>query len=259
MDAIVTAGGIPQPEDPLYEYTQGESKALLDIAGKPMVQWVLDALSDAERIQNVVVIGLEANSGVTCTKPLTFIPNQGGMLANIRAGIDKTVEINPQADHVLIVSSDIPAVTSEMIDWTIDTTMETQDDLYYGVITREVMEKRYPGSKRSYIKLKDTDICGGDMNVVRASIAHGRDDLWNGLIEQRKNALKQASIIGFDTLFLILLRRLTLEAAVPRVCKKLGLSGRAIVCPYAEVGMDVDKPYQLELIRKDMEQRVRAG
>jgi NDP-sugar pyrophosphorylase family protein len=44
MDAIVIAGGIPEPGDPLYEYTQGQPKALLDIAGKPMVQWVLDAL-----------------------------------------------------------------------------------------------------------------------------------------------------------------------------------------------------------------------
>ena len=44
MDAIVIAGGIPQPEDPLYTYSHGDSKALIDVAGKPMVQWVLDAL-----------------------------------------------------------------------------------------------------------------------------------------------------------------------------------------------------------------------
>jgi hypothetical protein len=34
MDAIITAGGIPQPDDPLYEYTQGSHKALLDIASQ---------------------------------------------------------------------------------------------------------------------------------------------------------------------------------------------------------------------------------
>ena len=44
MDAIVIAGGIPQPQDPLYTYSHGDSKALIDIAGKPMVQWVLDVL-----------------------------------------------------------------------------------------------------------------------------------------------------------------------------------------------------------------------
>lgn len=50
MDAIVIAGGIPRPEDPLYAYSHGDSKALIDVAGKPMIQWVLDALGDAKKI-----------------------------------------------------------------------------------------------------------------------------------------------------------------------------------------------------------------
>ena len=54
MDAIVTAGGIPLPEEPLYPATQGESKALVDVAGKPMIQWVFEAASRAE---NAVVAG----------------------------------------------------------------------------------------------------------------------------------------------------------------------------------------------------------
>ena len=43
MDAIILAGGIPLPEDPLYSYSKGDAKALIDVAGKPMIQWVLDA------------------------------------------------------------------------------------------------------------------------------------------------------------------------------------------------------------------------
>jgi NDP-sugar pyrophosphorylase family protein len=66
MDAILTAGGIPLPEDPLYTYTNGDSKALVDVAGKPMIQWVLDALSDAKLVDNVIIIGLSPKSGVTC-------------------------------------------------------------------------------------------------------------------------------------------------------------------------------------------------
>jgi hypothetical protein len=36
------------------------------------------------------------------------------------------------------------------------------------------------------------------------------------------------------------------------VSKRLGLRGRAVVCPYAEIGMDVDKPFQLEIMRADL-------
>src|SRR5689334_827411 len=115
MDAIVIAGGIPRPEDPLYTYSNGNSKALIDVAGKPMVQWVLDALSGAKRVDNVIVVGLSAKSPLTCAKPIYYVSNQGRMLANIIAGVDKALELNKKTQYVLIVSSDIPALKSEMV------------------------------------------------------------------------------------------------------------------------------------------------
>jgi GTP:adenosylcobinamide-phosphate guanylyltransferase len=253
MDAVITAGGIPLPEEPLYEQANGDSKALIDIAGKPMVQWVLDALSQAETIENVVVVGLSSKSGVTCTKPLTFLSNQGKMLANIQAGAHKVSELNPEAEHFLIVSSDIPAISGEMVDWVVNTAMETDDDVYYNVIRREDMEKRFPTSKRTYTRLKDVQICGGDMNVARISLVDEESDFWEKVINTRKSPLAQAALIGFDTLLLVLFRRLTLEQVALRVMRRLDLTGRAILCPYPEVGMDIDKPHQLELLRKDLE------
>ena len=253
MDAVITAGGIPDPEDPLYEYTQGESKALLEIAGKPMVQWVLDAVCESEKIDQIVMVGLEPDCGVACDKPITYIPNQGGMLDNVRTSIDKVVELNPDSELVMLVSSDIPALTTQMVDWVVDTVLETEDDFYYNLITREVMEERFPGANRSFVKLKDVQVCGGDLNVARVAAAHGNDDLWNRLISARKNVFKQAALFGFSTLILMLTRRISLEDAVPRVEKQLGIRGRAILCPYAELAMDVDKPHQLEILRSDLE------
>ena len=255
MNAIVTAGGIPQPGEPLYEVTQGGPKALLNVAGKPMVQWVLDALSGAINIERVVLVSLPDDSGLTCTKLVAYVPNQGGMLQNIRAGIEKVLEVDPQAKHILAVSSDIPAVTSEMVDWMVKTTMETDHDIYYSVIPKEVMDKRFPGSKRSFTHLKDMDLCGGDMNVVRAKTVAANEELWEKIIASRKNVFKQAALLGYDNLFLLLSRQITIDNAVQRVTKRMDITGRVIVCPYAEVGMDVDKPHQLEMVRADLAKR----
>ena len=252
MDAIVTAGGIPQPEDPLYTYSNGDSKALIDLAGKPMVQWVLDALSDAKLVDNVIVIGLSSKSGVTCKKPLHFISNQGRMLANIVAGVSKSLELNKKNKYVLIVSSDIPALKSEMVDWLIETSMETQDDLYYGVCPKEVMEARFPGSRRTYTPLKDMQVCGADINISHVRNATEHLDMWEQLIGNRKSPFKQAGIIGLGTLLALFLRRLTLEDAVRRVSERIGIKGRAIVWSHAEPCMDVDKPHQLELLREEL-------
>ena len=255
MDAIVTAGGIPKPDEPLYPYTQGGSKALLDVAGKPMVQWCLDALSGAKDIEHVVVMGLDESSGLSCKKPITYLPNQGDMLENILGGIQKVLEINPQAHHALVVSSDIPGITPDMVDWVIEVCMQTDDDVYYNVIERKVMEKRYPDSRRTWTRLKDVEVCGGDMNVIRTMTVKEQRKTWERIIESRKSPAKQAALIGFDTLLLFLLHAISLEDAVQKVCKRLKLKGRVVRCPYAEVGMDVDKPHQLEMMRLDLAKR----
>jgi GTP:adenosylcobinamide-phosphate guanylyltransferase len=253
MDAIVTAGGIPLPEEPLYPATLGQSKALVDVAGKPMVQWVLDALSAARTVDNVIIVGLTDKMGLECTKKMYFVSNQGKMVENMQAGGRKVKEINPKARHVLLVSSDIPGITGEMVDWLVNTDMQTDLDVYYHVIQREVMEKRYPGCKRTWTRLKGMEICGGDMNVARLKLLLGEDtDIWHKITDARKSPLKQAALVGFDTAFLLLTGRLTLEKAETNVMKRLNLTGKAIVCPYAEVGMDVDKLFQLELMRADM-------
>ena len=252
MDAIVTAGGIPQPEDPLYSYSHGDAKALIDIAGKPMIQWVPDALSDAKLVDNVIVIGLSPKSGVTCKKPLHFLSNQGRMLANIVAGVHKSLELNKKNQYVLIASSDIPALKPEMVDWLIETCLETKDDLYYGICPKEIMEARFPGSRRTYTRLKGMALCGADMHVSHVRMATDHLDMWEQLIGNRKSPLRQASIIGLGTFFRVLTRSITLDELVDTVCKRIGIKGRAIQYPFAEPCMDVDKPHQLELLREDL-------
>jgi GTP:adenosylcobinamide-phosphate guanylyltransferase len=259
MDAIVIAGGIPQPDDPLYPYTQDLPKAMVDICGKPMVQWVLDAIEKAETIDQVVVVGLSSESSLKSTKIKEYADNHGSILLNIRAGVERVQQFHPQARHVAIVSADIPAVLPEQINWVVDTAMQSDEDVYYNVIERSVMEQRFSGSKRSYTRLKDFEVCGGDLNIVRTQAVTGEDALWDRIIAARKNVFKQAALIGYDTLFLLLLRQITLEEAVAKVTKRIHLTGRALLCPYAEVGMDVDKPFQLEIMRAELSKRAQSG
>ena len=252
MDAIVTAGGIPQAGDPLYVYSNGDSKALIDVAGKPMVQWVLDALGDSKKVDNVIVIGLTSKSGLTCKKPLHYISNQGRMLANIVAGVKKSIELNRKNEYVLLVSSDIPAIKGEMVDWLVKTAMETRDDIYYGVCPQDVMEARYPTSHRTYTKLKDAQVCGADVNIIHVNQVTEHLETWEALIGNRKSPLRSAAVIGWDTLFQLFTRQLTVQGMVERASERIGVKGRAILWSQAEPCMDVDKPHQLEIMREDL-------
>ena len=138
--------------------------------------------------------------------------------------------------------------------------MQTDLDVYYHVIQREVMEKRYPECKRTWTHLKGMEICGGDMNVGRLSLLLSDDtEIWHKITDARKSPMKQAALVGFDTAFLLLTGQLTLEKAETNIMKRLDITGKAIVCPYAEIGMDVDKMFQLEIMREDLEKQVRKA
>jgi CTP:molybdopterin cytidylyltransferase MocA len=251
LDAIILAGG-GSHDDPLMELTQGKLKSMLPIAGKPMVQWVLDALNGAPSIDTVVLIGIENVTQLTCHKKLIPLPDAGSLLENIQRGAEFLEKLHPKETHVLSLSADIPAITSEIVEALVKIYSESRYDIYYGVVDRAIMEKRYPGSKRTYIKVRDTEICGGDVNSFSKKAALAPNALWKTIITLRKNPLKQTAMIGWDTLFLLLLRRLTLDQAAERVCHKLGITGRAVQVPFAEVGMDVDKPFQFEMVQNDL-------
>ncbi len=253
MDAIVLAGGTPRSEDLLFPFTKGAPKAMLEICGKPMIQRVLDALSNSASVDNVIIVGLSQDSRIYCSKKMYFVPDRGGLIENLNAGAKKVAEIDKQATQALFVSSDIPAVTGEMVDWIVNAALGENKDIFYNVISREVMEKRFPHSCRTYTKFKDINLCGGDLHVFSLCILLEEDNgIRKKLAAARKSPIKQAALIGFDTLFLYLIGQLTLNKAEKNISKHLKVSGKAIVCPYAEAGMDVDKPCHLEILTADL-------
>lgn len=249
MIALITAGGQSRPGEPLYELIQDKKKALLEIAGKPMIQWVLDALSGTSHIERVIVIGLPPETALACAHPLTVLPDYGDMLENIRAGAREALRVNPGATHALLISSDVPGIRTEMIDWLIDHSQDKSQDIYYTVVERAIIEAQFPGSKRTYVHLKDVQVCGGDAHCIRLQAAVSESDFWKQIIAARKNPLRQAALIGYDTLLLLLLRQLSLKGAITRICTRMGIQGKPLLSPFAEIGMDVDKPFQFEIMR----------
>jgi len=256
LDAVITAGGIPQPDEPLYPLTQGKNKALLPIGGRPMVQWIVDALTGADCIRSLVIVGLSPEDAhLVSAKPISFVPNQGSMIGNAVGGVKDVLARDPAATHALLVSSDIPTITPAIVTWAVETGLAGDQDICYSIVPAEVMERRFPGSRRSFFRLKEGRFTGSDMNLFRTSMVNNIHPGWRAIVDARKNVLKQASLIGFDTLLLFALGQLTIARAVRAAQRGLGMRGRAVISPHAEMGMDVDKPHQFELVQRDLEAR----
>jgi len=255
MDVIIVAGGSMGPEDPLYTVTSVPNKVLWPIAGKPMIQFVVDALAGAPEVEQFVVVGLSPEEGPDLGVPVVYTPSRDSIFDNVVAGFEKLWEVKPGPRLVILSTADIPLLTSEMVDWLIKTCTGTDHDVYYTVVERSVMEKRFPESGRTFVPLRDGAFCGGDIFVARTDLVQSNQELFDRLMVARKSFWKQVRLIGLGFLIQFALRRLTVADAERRVSKALKVRGRAVITPFAEMGMDVDKPHQLEIVRAELERR----
>lgn len=122
IDAIVLAGTHQNPK----RLIGGRNKALLEVGGKVLVLYVIDALLAAENIGQIFVVGpakelLEVLAGYSSR--VRVIDQRGKMLTNCWAGIEASEDCHRhetvmpvQERPLLIISSDLPLVTGRSID-----------------------------------------------------------------------------------------------------------------------------------------------
>jgi len=252
---VVSAGWTPSDDDPLAEYTHSGPKAVIPIAGRPMITYVVDAIAATRHVKHVVIVALDPNAEVEFSVPVEHVPDAGSLIGNAEAGLRYALDHYPNLDGVLICSSDLPLITSDMLNDIVEECFQTEHDLYYTIVERAVMEGRFPESKRSYMHLVEGDFAGGDVFLVRPSLTVDHRDLLQELASARKSVLRQARMIGLRIFLKLLFRRLALNEIVQRVSQVLGMNARVIQFPHAEVGMDVDKPFQLEIVLAELKAR----
>lgn len=255
MDAIITAGGIPGPTDPLYPYSQGKPKALIDIGGRPMIEWVIEALQGSETVDDVVVVGLDSSDGAALhtIRPIDFLPDEGSLVANGLAGLRWARQNRPEAEAVIGCSADIPHLTATLVDQ-LATACRPYDRLfYYILVTKEVMERDYPGAQRTYVPFAGgLEVAGADLFLSRLDLLDTDPQLWEKITNARKRPLQMARLVGWLTPLRLLLGRLSIEEAAAIGGRVLGADRPIglVYSPQAAVAMDGDKPHQIEMLRR---------
>jgi hypothetical protein len=260
MNVIINAGGVPLPEDPLYPYIYGHPEALLEIAGRPMIQWVLDALSAAKGVEQIVLVGLNEKSGLNCRKPISYVPNQGRWFENLRAGAARLKAMDSQAKYALSVPADLPGLRAEMVDWVVEQAQPHKEDAIVTLIPRQRMEKRLPERRFPWAHLLEGEFWIGGLTICRLEFLLDPEQVdWTKLAAERKNPAGLASRLGMNTYLQYLSGRLSLEQAAAHVERRTGLRTRALECPYAEVGMRVDDPEMLDCLEVELKKQIKKA
>ncbi|SDF00841.1 nucleotidyltransferase family protein [Sporolituus thermophilus] len=243
-DAIILAGG--QNAEPLRQVSAQPYEAMIDIAGKPMVTFVAEALAACPQVGRIFVVG-PARELANCGLPPSAVVVEGGR--TIVETISRGMAALGHERKVLVVTADIPLVTPEAIQDFLAQCSRVEADLYYPIVRREDNERYYPGNKRTYVRFREGTYTGGNIFLVNPAIVPRCMAVAERIIENRKNPFKLCCLLGWSFVFKFIFGRLMLPEVEKRVAAMLGITGAVIESRYPELGIDVDKPSDLEMVR----------
>ncbi len=254
FDVLMTAGYDRDKVDALGALTGQPQKAMIEIAGAPMIWHVVRALDESARIGEIVIVGLDEEHHLDFGRPVHYIEDQGSMTANQRIGAEKLATMNRQNRYVLASGADSPLLTADHVRWFIDACAPYNMDIYWAIVEKAVMETTFPLSKRSYLRLREGRFCSGDLFLVDLEAGLHAHRRMERFFDSRKQILRQVRMLGFGTIVAFLLGRLSLARLLKVVERELGATGAPIQLPFAEPGMDIDKPHQLAQVKEYLQQ-----
>ena len=245
MDVIILAGAMNNGA--LRESGDSPYEAGIRIHGLTLLDYVVRPLTSVKGIERIAVVGPEeCLSPASRSRVAQVVPYGDSMVENLMRGI---AALDPKG-QVLAVTADIPLITAEAVEDFLRRCAERQADIYYPIVARAPIEERFPGVKRTYATLREGTYTGGNIILLAPEIVEKHRGMIEHAVALRKKPLQMVRLLGLRYLWKLLLGRLSIKEIEERIEKILHFKGAAIVTPYAEIGIDVDKPSDLDLVAR---------
>jgi GTP:adenosylcobinamide-phosphate guanylyltransferase len=246
--AIVLAGN--RPGENGFAQSHGvAAKALIPVGGEPMLGRVLKALLAAPSIGRIVVLAQEPES--LLRGDMAWAAREA-RVGTAKAGEGISLSIAEIAGGqaapwpVLVTTADHALLRPEMVEAFIAGSEGT--DAAFAVVERAVVEAAHPETRRTWLKFSDGHYSGANLFALTTPSARQPLKFWAKAERDRKKALKILMFFGPIVFLRAFTRTISMEGAVAKVGKNLGIRLRAVRLPFAEAAIDVDKQADLELV-----------
>jgi len=245
VNAVVLAGG---PQDDVALLQPGApNKAFVEIAGVTLVGRVLAALRATPQVDRIVVVAPPEMRGHRDLAGAGELRPDGVRITeSLRNGL---AGFAPD-DDLLIAASDLPVLTVPATEDFITRVEALDADVVYGCVEKGVHLQSFPDVPHTWARMRDGTFCGGGIFAMKPRALPLLDRFLEGLGAARKHPIKLARFFGVDMMLRFALGRLSIAQAEARASKILGAPVRALVSPYAETGVNVDRVGDVALAQR---------
>lgn len=251
ITAVVLAGSRPGA-DPFAAQYGTDLKALIPVAGEPMVRRPVTALLASESVARVHVLAQQPEriANVLPADPRLSVATSGATIAaTLQALLDDSATQWP----LLVTTADHALLTADMIADFVSGSEEA--DIAIAVVERGSLLRRLPQSKRTWIAFRGGAYTGANLFLLRSPKVRPAIEIWRSVEQDRKKGARLLWSLGPLTLLGALLRVATLQRTLRSIGRKLGLDIRAVEMRDPLAAVDVDKPADLELVETILRDR----
>lgn len=249
IPVLVLAGQRPAAQNPLAGVEGCEHKGLLEAGGRPLIARVVDALADVAEIA-AIRIAAPAEFRSKLTEALagrerwSFAAASTTPAATILAALDEPWArqglMVTTCDHALLT----PAIVEEFLRGA------RAAEAAAGCVEQATYQLRFPGSRRTFIKLRDFSFSGANLFWFSGPDARDLVAFWRRLELKRKKPLAMALEIGPGTALLYAAGNITRTSLELLIRHRTGVAAKLVRLTAAEAAIDVDKPEDLALVRR---------
>ena len=231
--------------DPITQHTGATCKAIAPVAGRPMIMRVIDALEASDLVKSIILCGPPKHILPDCPEleqritegRVSWLPSLDSPSKSAMKGFEHVDADTP----VLLTTADHALLTPKIVQHFLNESLKCKGDATVGLVNIDDITAAFPGVKRTVTRFRDGGYCGCNLFTFNH---HGRGivSIWRQAEAMRKRPWRLiAQILGPWTVLKYLLGRLTLAQAFNAVSVKTHIHAQAILMPFPEAGVDVDK------------------
>ncbi len=252
LTALVLAG-TRSGGDPLAAGAGLTHKALIDIGGSAMIEHVVRALDAVPETDRIVIASERPEAFASlpglrpqaCRCAVEFLPAAAGPSATVAAALDSL------GAPLLVTTSDHALLRPEWIRSFLDA-VPADADVVAALARREHVLAAAPGTRRTYLRFADGDYSGCNLFLLQRPDAAGVIDLWRRMETERRRPLRMMLRLGIGIALRYQSGRLRLGDALARLGQLSGTRVAVVELADGRAAIDVDKPEDLELVRRLM-------
>ncbi len=262
LAAVVLAGQRPGEVDPVARAAGVTTKALVPVAGRAMVERVVDALAATPGIGSIRLVAA-AEAGLEALPALRRLVAAGRLhleipAASPSASVAAALEAAGGAP-ILVTTADHPLLTPALVASFLDAARGSGADLALGLAPAGAVLSLAPRTRRTWWRFADGRWSGANLFWLAGPAARPALAFWRRVEAERKRPWRIVRLLGPLDLLLYLARRLTLAEAMARVSRRLGCRVAAVPLSAGEAAIDVDRPEDLALAEAILARRAATG